>query len=310
MATSQPISRQKASWINGRNCSFIALIAVSLLGFWRPFGALFELAWQQDEYTHILLVLPVSLMLIFLESKGRSVRPAYAPGTALALLAVAAVIYWAGVHGAFGGNAGLSVAIFVLVTCWLAFVVGCYGFKVFRSLLFPFLFLFLLTPIPVPVLDRVISFLQSASTDATFALFKLTGVPVLKTGFLLSMPTLQIEVAKECSGIRSSMMLLITGLLLAHLFLRTFWSKLVFVLCIVPLAVAKNAVRIYTLSMLGMHVSIGFLEGRLHHNGGVVFFLLALVALLGLLWILQKAEGAKTRGKGSTRSVPRPAETS
>lgn len=300
-----------SSWLTQRNILFIALIAFSLLVFWQPFGTLFKLAWQQDEYTHILLVLPVSLTLIFLESKDAPVRARYAPGSGFALLLLATISYWAAkAHGGLLPNAGLSLAILVLVLYWMAFVIGCYGFQVFRSLLFPFLFLFLLTPIPGPVLDKVISFLQTASTDATFALFKLSGVPVLKTGFLLSMPTLQIEVAKECSGIRSSMMLLITGLLLAHLFLRSFWSKLVFVLCIVPLAVAKNAVRIFTLSMLGMHVSIGFLEGRLHHNGGVVFFLLALVALLALLWILQKAEGTKTKREASTGSAARRVERS
>ena len=42
----------------------------------------------------------------------------------------------------------------------------------------------------------------------------------------------------------------------------------------VPLSVGKNALRIFTLSMLAIHVDPSFLTGRLHREGGVVFFLL------------------------------------
>ncbi len=197
----------------------------------------------------------------------------------------------------------LSITVFSLVLFWIAALIGCYGLAVFKALVFPFLFLFLLVPPPTFVLDAAISYLQSQSANATYALFRLTGIPVLKNGFLLTFPTLQIEVAKECSGIRSSLMLLLTGLILAHLFLRSFWAKVVFVLCIVPFSVAKNAIRIFVLSTLGMYVDNGFLHGRLHHEGGIVFFLIALAGLLVLLWLLQRLE-AKTMLKVSPKPIP------
>jgi lipoprotein signal peptidase len=40
--------------------------------------------------------------------------------------------------------------------------------------------------------------------------------------------------------------------------------------------------------MLAMYVNPGFLYGRLHHEGGIVFFLIALAGLMFLLWILQR----------------------
>src|SRR5207248_2672632 len=108
--------------------------------------------------------------------------------------------------------------------------------------------------------------------------------------FILSLPTLDIEIAKQCSGIRSSMMLLLTGLVLGHVYLRSNWAKIFFALAIVPFAIAKNAVRIFALSILAMDVDPGFLYGRLHHNGGIIFFLLALAGVLPLLRILREAE--------------------
>jgi exosortase/archaeosortase family protein len=54
--------------------------------------------------------------------------------------------------------------------------------------------------------------------------------------------------------------------------------------------VVKNGVRIATLTILAQYVDPGFLYGRLHHEGGVVFFLLGLVLLLPILWLLQRSK--------------------
>jgi exosortase len=289
-----------AAWLNKRNAIFLLLMAASLAIFLGSLIGLVQTALRTDEYTHILLVLPVSLTLIFLEGRNLTVRLSSAPWPGVALLLVS-TMSWAAVHAyplSVGGDLARAVTIFALVVFWLGSMIACYGFQVFKALLFPCLFLFLLVPIPEFVLDKIVVFLQQASTVATFALFKLSGTPVIKEGFLLSLPSVQIEVAKQCSGIRSSEMLLITGLILAHLFLKTFWSQLIFVVSIVPMAVAKNAIRIFTLTMLGTHVDPGFLEGRLHHEGGGVFFALALAILLGLLWMLQILEKRMRPVKG------------
>jgi exosortase len=290
------------SWASGshslsRGVVLASLLMISGLIFLPALAGLFRAAYQNDEYTHILLVLPVSLCLIYLEGRNISVTAQYAPRLGLVLLFASATIWFAGkIHLlSLGENGWLSVRVLALVVLWIGCIIGCYGLQVYRALLFPISFLLLLTPPPAALLDRAVVFLQQASTDATYAVFKLSGTPVMKDGFVLSLPMLQIEVAQQCSGIRSSEMLFITGLVLAHLFLRTFWSKMVFVVFIVPMAIAKNAVRIFTLAMLGMHVNPDFFEGRLHHEGGGVFFALALGVLLLLLWVLQKAEGGASR---------------
>jgi len=107
---------------------------------------------------------------------------------------------------------------------------------------------------------------------------------------VLSIPGLTVEVAKECSCIRSSLMLLVTSMVLAHLFLRSIWRKTVVMLAAIPLSVAKNGLRIFILSMLGTRVDPGFLHGNLHHHGGIVFFAAALLAQLLLLWLLSRSD--------------------
>lgn len=52
--------------------SFWVLVAVSLLIGWRPLFHTCALSWRNDEYTQILLILPISATLLILER--RSVR--------------------------------------------------------------------------------------------------------------------------------------------------------------------------------------------------------------------------------------------
>jgi exosortase/archaeosortase family protein len=86
------------------------------------------------------------------------------------------------------------------------------------------------------------------------------------------------------------MMLLLVTLILAHLFVRSWWSKTLLTLAVIPLSVAKNAVRIFTIAELTTRVDPSFIEGRLHRNGGVVFLTMAVVMVILLLWLLRKSE--------------------
>src|SRR5262249_18397392 len=104
-----------------------------------------------------------------------------------------------------------------------------------------------------------------------------------------------IEIAQECSGIRSTLILFLVALVLAHLFLRSGWSKCALMVLLLPVTIARNGLRIFVLSTLGMYVDPSFLTGRLHRNGGIVFFILAFVVLWGMIWLFQKLEGKMLR---------------
>jgi len=85
-------------------------------------------------------------------------------------------------------------------------------------------------------------------------------------------------------------MLVATSMVMAHLFLRSVWRKTAVVLAANPLSIVKNGVRIFTISMLGTHVDPGSLHGNLHRNGGILFFLSALFAVLLFMRLLNRGE--------------------
>jgi exosortase len=188
-------------------------------------------------------------------------------------------------------NDFLSLAVFSFLVVLIAGFVLSYGSKAFRAAVFPLLFLFLMVPIPGFLLEGIVFALQRGSAEVTDALFKLSGVPVIRQGFTFSLASVTIEIAHECSGIRSSLALFITSLLVGYGFLRSNWRRALLSVSAILAAIVKNGVRIVTLSLLGTYVDAGFLTGELHHRyGGLVFSLLALGVLIPVLWLLQKSE--------------------
>src|SRR5271166_4974042 len=184
----------------------------------------------------------------------------------------------------------LFLGMLAVVIWWIGSFVCCFGTHIFRMYVFPLCFLLWLVPLPEFALDHIVSFLQQGSACAANLLFATAGVPVTQDGVQLTIPGLTLEVAEECSSIRSSLMLLVTTMVLAHLLLRSAWGKGIVILAAIPLSVAKNGFRIFTLSVLAVYVDPSFLHGRLHHQGGIVFFLVFLAGLSILLWLVRWAE--------------------
>jgi len=275
-----------------RYFEFFVLIASSVLVWWRFVVSDLKLALNSDAHTYILLILPLSLGLIFLGKRELHsvVRPGWRSGAVIVgvALVLRLLIGWNVLHLSASGNLSLSIAI--LVGFWIGSVILCFGIPTLKTYLFALGLLFLLVPMPEHVVSWVTEFLQQKSAVASTLLFRAVGVPVTRDDIMLSIPGLDIEVATECSSIRSSTILIVVTMILGQLFLRTWWRKTLLVLAAMVLAVAKNAVRIVTIAELGSRVDPGYLDGDLHHQGGIIFFALAVLGVVALLWLLRKNE--------------------
>ncbi|HEX9111247.1 MAG TPA: exosortase [Terriglobales bacterium] len=277
--------------------AFAFLCGVSILLWWHSWAATLRLALGNEAYTHILLIVPLSATLIYLQSKMLSKNfESSATAGSLALggaLLIAGFARWGA--PALADDLRLSLSMIALVTWWLGSVVFCFGVRAFRSFLFPLCFLFWMVPIPTAALNWIIPFLQNESALAARVLFRMAGVPVTQDGIILDIPGLSIEVARECSSIRSSLMLMVMTTVLAHLFLRSWWRKALLIVAAILLSVVKNGLRIFVIAELATRVDPGFLDGNLHHHGGPVFLAIAVVIVIGLIWILRRSETSPSR---------------
>jgi exosortase len=268
------------------------------------FGLLRQLvtvALNTDYGSHIILIPFISMTLIYLnrtrifQAAGYSLRA----GAVVMCIGVAVTIVASTANARLSENDYLSLMSVSTVTLWLGGFLLFYGVSTFRAALFPLLFLYFMVPLPSVFLNPFIVFLQKGSTEVVNLLFKLTGTPFHRAEFVFALPGLTIHVAEQCSGIRSSIALLLTSLLAGYLFLKSGYNRMILALVVFPISIFKNALRITTLSLLAIHVDDRILTSSLHSEGGIPFFVLALVFLLPVLALLRKIElgGLEPRAK-------------
>jgi exosortase/archaeosortase family protein len=83
--------------------------------------------------------------------------------------------------------------------------------------------------------------------------------------------------------------------------LRSPTKKAFVVALAVPLSVAKNGLRIFIIALLGTRVNPGFLTGKLHQQGRIVFVVVALLAIFLVVRVLEFGE--KRASKTSTKCL-------
>ena len=271
---------------------FSGWILLSSLLFAKPLTIMLRMSAFSDDVSYLIFIPFISAWTLLIDRRKVFLNLSYDAAVGGGLLSCAVcvglVASLAGRHSSF--DARLSVDILALVMLWIAGFTLLFGKAATRAAYFPLLFLVLMVPLPQFLLNRLIYLLQTGSAWITGAFFDLFGIPALREGFVFHLPGINIEVAQECSGIRSSMVLLILALVVAHFYLRSFWNKALFLVFGLFMMTLKNGIRIATLTLLAIYADPSFLTGRLHHQGGIVFFLLGLLLLLPVLWLLQRRE--------------------
>lgn len=286
---------------------FTGLVFASVAMAANTLLSLGTLVFVSSEYSYILVVIPISAALIWRDRDFIFTRaPDEIPRSLL--LAGLLAVFMLGFDlrlGSAQADKALSTSALLLVTFWVASFWVCFGSDAIRKALFPLLFLLLLVPLPGPLMEKSVEYLQHASADAAALLFRIAGIPVFRHGETFVLINQQIEVARECSGIRSASFLIMSSLVFGHLFLRTSGSKLLVLAFALPVTIAKNGLRIFSLSVLSAYVSPAYLAGPLHRNGGAVFFVPALLLLALTIVLLSKIE----KRFGTLRPSPTPAHT-
>jgi exosortase len=273
------MAREAGKDLAGRTGAFAAYSLALTLGSLPILRAVVELSRSDSSASHLVLIPFVTIALIYQDRKRifSSARFGWGAGLGTIAVGVAGLVLTLQAHAPHADAASLTAYVAALVALWIG------GF------------LFFVIPIPPQVLTAVTQILKVGSTEMVAGLFTLTGMPYYRDGFVFALPAVVIEVADECSGIRSSIALKLTALVAGHMYLHGRWRKVLLVLAVLPITVFKNGVRIVGLSWLATYLDPAFLDGRLHNDGGVLFFLLALGLLAPVLWLLRRSQAPETR---------------
>src|SRR5664280_3292707 len=277
--------------LNTRNIVFLLFTAVAMIMAYTPIKALYS-SNKSEYYSHIPLIPLVSIYLVYINRKEifAKVNYLFVVGIPVLLLGIALFLggfLWGAPLDQNNYASLIAFSIYIFING--AFIL-LYGMQAYRSALFPLLFLIFTVSIPTALMDNIIHFLQLGSTEFVNLLFLASGVPFVRDGFVFHLPNISVEVAKQCSGIRSGMAIFIVAVLAGYMFLKSYWKIIFLVIFAVLIAMLKNGIRILTLSLLGNYVDPRILESSLHREGGIPFFIVALLLLAPILFFLRRSE--------------------
>ena len=238
------------------------------------------------DFSHGFIVAVFGIYLVWTKRAslfGETPKPSWAgflfvvPGLLLLML---------GVFGAELYLTRLSALFLLLGTTWAVI-----GPSAARQLLPVCALLLLAIPIPQVVFFLLTFPLQHLAAALATSLLQLCGVPVLQEGNLIRLPSITLEVAEACSGIRSLFSLCTVAVLYSYFAEKRYLLRVVMVLSSIPIAVAANALRILGTGILVQYGGADLALGFFHEFSGILIFafavasLMALHVLLRVMWV-------------------------
>ncbi len=185
--------------------------------------------------------------------------------------------------GIFGADLFLQRASFVLLAAGLVWTL--LGRAMLHQVQFVLFVLLLAIPLPTILYNQITFPLQIVASKLASTLLPLAGVPVLREGNVIQLPTMQLEVAEACSGIRSLMSLFTVAVIYGYLLERSNWRRVVLALSSIPIAVAANGARIFGTGLCVQYWDPDKAMGFFHEFSGWLMFLVS----LGCLYLVHLA---------------------
>ena len=144
-----------------------------------------------------------------------------------------------------------------LFTARLAFVISLFGVILFiggtrwvKALLFPLLLLLFMIPIPQIIYARLTLSLQMLASQLAEVMIGWMGIPVIRTGNLLELPSQTLNIVDACSGIRSLLSLTFLSLVYSYFADHRIWMRWVLLGATIPIAICANAIRVALTGLL------------------------------------------------------------
>jgi exosortase len=239
-------------------------ILLHLLGQW----------WHDPNFSHGFFVPLFSAFVVWQERDHLRRLPLRASWSGLPILAIALCVLIVGQMGAelFLSRLSLLIAMAGLIVLFL-------GWNFFRATFFPWAFLVLMIPIPTIIFSQITFPLQLLASRVAAETLPLFGVPILREGNIIHLPSMAMEVAEACSGIRSLMSLITLAIIYGYLMEKRLWLRWLLAVASVPIAVVANSVRIIGTGLLVQYWDPDKAEGYFHASWGWIIFVVSLLLL-------------------------------
>ncbi len=260
------------------------LVTLGVAALYSPVVSRMVSVWMHDDdYSHGFLVPLVSAYFLYCrraELRSAETSPAWS-GLGVLILGLALFL-----GGALAGEFYTQRISLLVVLAGLTLLL--LGWHVLRLALLPLAYLVFMVPIPEVVYNSAAFPLKLMVTDISVASLKLLDVAVLQEGNILLFPSVTLEVADACSGLRSLVSLAALGT--AYAFIQPFSPavRLLLMAATLPIAVATNALRVVCTGLLAQYWGPEAAQGFFHEFAGMFVFIMATAMILGLGALLRR----------------------
>ncbi len=242
--------------------------------------ALWTIWTTNDNYSHGPLVPLVSLGLIVLRRDALRALPRRGDARGLALVALACLLQVTGLRADVLALQGWS-----LIVMLFGLSLTLLGGPLTRALALPIGYLAFMLTFPPFVMNRLSYALKEVAVSVAAHAAAALGVTLQRSGMTLWVAGGALEIEDPCSGLRSLLAMLATGVLLAALLRGGIARRLLLVALSVPVAMAGNALRVTLLAVTAHYAGIRRAVGLFHDVSGYLTYALSLAGLL-VVWAL------------------------
>jgi len=230
--------------------------------------------WSDPNYTHGFFVPLFSLYFVWEKWDELTTLPLHPSWLGLPLLLFGlAVKVWT----LFFPSPFVACVSMLFVILGVVLMVA--GRAVFKRTAIPILFLFLMMPLPVPVYNQIALPLRRFATIVSTTVIQGVGIPALREGNIIRLPSRTLEVAEACSGMRLLTGFIALGVAFAYLSRRPLWERALLVVSTIPIAILANAMRVTATAFLAHWGFNSLVDGPPHAAASLVLFAFAAVAL-------------------------------
>lgn len=253
----------------------IAWFGFLLIVCYAPILYRMAVQWATDENMgHGFFVPIVSAFIVWQRREMLLASPARSNGWGLVLVIFAALLSLAATLGAELFTARLSFLIALV-----GVIVYLGGVRWAAILTFPLTLLLFMIPIPAIIYAQLTLRLQTLASQLGEVLIGAMGIPVLRVGNTLQLPSQTLDIAEACSGIRSLLSLLFLSLVYAYLADKRVWMRWALAATTIPIAIGANGIRVAVTGLLSQ-INTKLATGLYHESEGYIVFIVALAALL------------------------------
>ena len=283
-----------------RTWKYFAIVSISvsiclLVLFNQTAWSMISIWWRSETFAHCFLILPIVIWLIWDRRRflrGITPKPEY---RVLILLLGAGFLWLLGYLVDALVVQQIALVALIIFSIWIIL-----GNQLTWAMAFPLLFLFF----SVPMGENLVPNLMEITATFTVWMIELTGIPVYREGFYISLPTGDWSVVRDCSGVRYLIASVVLGSLFAYITYQSLLKRSLFILASILVPIFANGMRAYIIVMLGHFSDMKLATGVDHLIYGWIFFGAVIFILFSIGSIWRDNNPQRSYSENDKRKVP------